>query len=164
MQHSVTTLEQCCNYSKQCRNNVATLCCAKNRRCESSRVASPLHQEPMTLVYTKCSIGNMMQISRYLQGALTIIIFFLVIFADMALKLEKLAQLFQVSIHVLPCHPCNRLCSDYLSRLRIEIDTNKNYFLSTRHSSSNSKRVKIKLNIQLQVMLPGETPGETSAK
>ena len=34
-------LEQCCNYSKQCRNNVATLCCAKNRRCESSRVTSP---------------------------------------------------------------------------------------------------------------------------
>ena len=25
-------LEQCCNCSKQCRNNVATLCCAKNRR------------------------------------------------------------------------------------------------------------------------------------
>ena len=35
-------LEQC-NYSKQCRNSVATLCCAKNRRCESSRVTSPLH-------------------------------------------------------------------------------------------------------------------------
>ena len=34
-------LEQCCNYSKQCRNNVATLCCAKNRPCESSRVTSP---------------------------------------------------------------------------------------------------------------------------
>ena len=30
----------CCNYSNQCRNNVATLCCAKNRRCESSRVTS----------------------------------------------------------------------------------------------------------------------------
>ena len=27
-------LEQCCNYSKQCRNNVATPFCAKNRRCE----------------------------------------------------------------------------------------------------------------------------------
>ena len=158
-------LEQCCNHSKQCRNNVATLCCAKNRRCESSRVASPLHQETMTLVYAKCSIGNMMKISRYLQGALTIIIFFFsVIFAGMALKLEKLAQPFQVSIHVLPCHPCNRLCSDYLSRFRIEIDTNKNYFSSTRNSFSNSKRVKIKLNIQLQVMLPGEKPGETSAK
>ena len=34
-QHSVAMLEQCCNHSKQCRNNVATLCCAKNRRCES---------------------------------------------------------------------------------------------------------------------------------
>ena len=40
-QHSAAMLEQCCNYSKQCRNNVATLCCAKNRRCESSRVTSP---------------------------------------------------------------------------------------------------------------------------
>ena len=27
-QHSVATLEQCCSYSKQCRNNVSTLCCA----------------------------------------------------------------------------------------------------------------------------------------
>ena len=33
--HSVKMLDQCCNYSKQCHNNVATLCCAKNRRCES---------------------------------------------------------------------------------------------------------------------------------
>ena len=40
-QQSVEILEQYCNYSKQCRNNVATLCCAKNRRCESSRVTSP---------------------------------------------------------------------------------------------------------------------------
>ena len=31
-------LEQCCNHSKQCRNNVATLCSAKNRRRESSHV------------------------------------------------------------------------------------------------------------------------------
>ena len=30
----------CCNHSKQRLNNVATLCCAKNRRCESSRVTS----------------------------------------------------------------------------------------------------------------------------
>ena len=37
-QHSAAMLKQCCNHSKQCRNNVATLCCAKNRRCESSRV------------------------------------------------------------------------------------------------------------------------------
>ena len=40
-QHSVAMLEQCCNHSKQCRHNVATLCCAKNRRCESSCVTSP---------------------------------------------------------------------------------------------------------------------------
>ena len=41
-QHVLAMLEQRCNYSKQFRNNVATLCCAKNRRCESSRVTSPL--------------------------------------------------------------------------------------------------------------------------
>ena len=41
-QHSAAMLEQCCNHSKQCRNNVATLFFAKNRRCESSRVTSPL--------------------------------------------------------------------------------------------------------------------------
>ena len=35
-------LEQCCNYFKQSRNNVAMLCCAKNRCCESSCVTSPL--------------------------------------------------------------------------------------------------------------------------
>ena len=39
--HNVEVLEQCCNYSKQCRNNVAKLCCAKDDRCESSRVTSP---------------------------------------------------------------------------------------------------------------------------
>ena len=40
-QHSVAMLDQCSNRSKQCRNDVATLCCAKNRRCESSLVSSP---------------------------------------------------------------------------------------------------------------------------
>ena len=40
-QHSVAMLEQCCNHLKQCHNNVATLYCAKNRRCESSRVTPP---------------------------------------------------------------------------------------------------------------------------
>ena len=35
-------LQQCCNHLKQCHNNVAKLCCAKNHRCESSRVTSPL--------------------------------------------------------------------------------------------------------------------------
>ena len=36
-QYTVAMLEQCCKHLKQCRNNVATLCNAKNRRCESSR-------------------------------------------------------------------------------------------------------------------------------
>ena len=34
-------LEQCCNHSKQFCDNVATLCCAEGRCCESSRVTSP---------------------------------------------------------------------------------------------------------------------------
>ena len=37
-QHSVETLDQCCNYAKQCHNNVATLYCTKNRPCKSSSV------------------------------------------------------------------------------------------------------------------------------
>ena len=41
-QHSVAILERCCNYSWQCRNNMGTLCYAKNRCCESSRGTSPL--------------------------------------------------------------------------------------------------------------------------
>ena len=40
-QQSAAMLEQCCNHSKQCRNNVTTLCCAKSRCCESSCVTSP---------------------------------------------------------------------------------------------------------------------------
>ena len=30
-------VEQCCKHSKQYRSNVAKLCCAKNRRCNSSK-------------------------------------------------------------------------------------------------------------------------------
>ena len=41
-QHRVATLEQCCHHSKQCRKNAVMLWCTKNRRCESSRVTSPL--------------------------------------------------------------------------------------------------------------------------
>ena len=37
-QHRVQMLEQCCSLSKRCRNNVVTLCYAKNRRCKSFRV------------------------------------------------------------------------------------------------------------------------------
>ena len=29
-EHSISFLEQCCNHSKLCRNNVAMLCCTKN--------------------------------------------------------------------------------------------------------------------------------------
>ena len=47
-------LEQCCNYSKQCRNNVATLCCAKNRCCGSSRVTSPLSKFFFILINDFC--------------------------------------------------------------------------------------------------------------
>ena len=38
-------LQQCCNHSKQCRDNVATLFCAKNCCCELSPVISPLNQQ-----------------------------------------------------------------------------------------------------------------------
>ena len=36
----VVILEQCCNFSKQCHNDIATLgpCCSNNGLCESSRV------------------------------------------------------------------------------------------------------------------------------
>ena len=47
-------LEQCCNFSKQCRNNVATPCCAKNRRCESSRVTSPWRPSYTLLLWRNC--------------------------------------------------------------------------------------------------------------
>ena len=40
-QHSAAMLGQRCKHLKQCRNNIATPCCAKNCRCESSRVTSP---------------------------------------------------------------------------------------------------------------------------
>ena len=42
VQHSIAMLEQCCGHSKQCHNNVATLCWAKNRHCESSHVTLPI--------------------------------------------------------------------------------------------------------------------------
>ena len=53
-QHGVEMLEQCCNHSKQCRNNVATPCCAKNRRCESSRVTSPLRPSYTLILWRNC--------------------------------------------------------------------------------------------------------------
>ena len=53
-QHGVEMLEQCCNHSIQCRNNVATPCCAKNRRCESSRVTSPLRPSYILFLWRNC--------------------------------------------------------------------------------------------------------------
>ena len=41
-QHSVATLLWHCFEQLQHCSNIATLCCTKNRRCESSRVTSPL--------------------------------------------------------------------------------------------------------------------------
>ena len=43
-QHNVAMLDQRCNYSKKCRNNVATFWGAKNHRCESSRVTTPVRR------------------------------------------------------------------------------------------------------------------------
>ena len=40
-QPSTAMLQQRCNHSKQCRNNVATLCCVKNRCWGSCPVTSP---------------------------------------------------------------------------------------------------------------------------
>ena len=56
-QHSLAMLEQCCNSSKQCRNNVATLYCTKNRRCESSRVTSSLSGHPLGTAYWPLNTG-----------------------------------------------------------------------------------------------------------
>ena len=41
-------LEQCYNHSKQCRTNVAMLCCDKSRRCESCLVTPLLWRECCT--------------------------------------------------------------------------------------------------------------------
>ena len=58
-QHIVAMLEKCCNYSKQCCNNVATPCCAKNRRCESSRVLNRVTRT--FLEVSRCSLANQRQ-------------------------------------------------------------------------------------------------------
>ena len=39
----VQILEQYCSHSKECNNNVVTLCCTKNHCCGSSCVTSPKH-------------------------------------------------------------------------------------------------------------------------
>ena len=61
-------LEQCCNHSKQCGNNVATLCCSKNRRRESSRVTSPLRQSQLC-ENIHCAKQNSLQVHLAVPGA-----------------------------------------------------------------------------------------------
>ena len=60
-------LERCCNYLKQCRDNVAKLCCAKNRRCESSCVTSPL----VLLEQTGKDKGHVTRLSKLTVNART---------------------------------------------------------------------------------------------
>ena len=45
---------------------------------------------------------------EFFQGAQTIMICFMAIFAGMALKLEKSAQPFHVLVHVHPCYPLQK--------------------------------------------------------
>ena len=45
-------LEKCCNYLKQCRNNVVTLCCTENRCCKLSCVIT-LHVRKASIVATR---------------------------------------------------------------------------------------------------------------
>ena len=65
-------LEQCCKYSKQCRNNVATLRCAKNRRCESYRVASPFKTSRSTKGNPDSGIGETFASRIWNLGNLTL--------------------------------------------------------------------------------------------
>ena len=54
-QHSVATLlRHCFEWLQHCLN-IAALCCAKNRRCESSRVTSPLERCLSNREYNKGS-------------------------------------------------------------------------------------------------------------
>ena len=51
------------------------------------------------------------------QAELTLVIFW-VIFAAIALKLEKLGQPFQVSIHVHPCHSLQKMTGNSFNSFR----------------------------------------------
>ena len=57
-QYCVAMMEQCCNHSKQCRNNVVMLCCTKNRRSESSRVTSIEFKIPRRRRRQKCRLKS----------------------------------------------------------------------------------------------------------
>ena len=54
-------LEQCCNHSKQCRNNVVMLCCTKHCHCESS----PVTTSPLKRLCHGCLV-HFVKIANYL--------------------------------------------------------------------------------------------------
>ena len=57
-QHSVATLlRHCFEWFQHC-SNIATLCCAKNRRCESTRVTLPLITFPETRFYEPARLSS----------------------------------------------------------------------------------------------------------
>ena len=63
-----TALQHCFEWFQHC-SNIATLCCAKNRRCESSRVTLPLNT---ALIYKKTSHADV--VSSYRAGFLFILL------------------------------------------------------------------------------------------
>ena len=67
-QHNVAILEQCYNCSTQCRNNVATLCCANNRRCESSRLTSPIRSNDVRALVLSTLILITVKFPRSCKG------------------------------------------------------------------------------------------------
>ena len=63
-----TALQHCFEWFQHC-SNIATLCCAKNRRCESSRVTLPLNT---ALIYKKTSHADV--VSSYRAGFVFILL------------------------------------------------------------------------------------------
>ena len=64
-------LEQSCRHSKQCHNNVATLCRAKNRHCESSHVTLPIviYLILLFIQLARCGhIGNNLSLGTVLEN------------------------------------------------------------------------------------------------
>ena len=60
-QHSIATLLRHCFEYLQHYSNIATLCCAKNRRCESSRVTSLLRHVCLISEYISLSWAELLK-------------------------------------------------------------------------------------------------------
>ena len=57
-QHIISTLlRHCFEWLQHC-SNIAALCCAKNRRCESSRVTSPYAIPSFTLAVIRVKVAR----------------------------------------------------------------------------------------------------------